>query len=435
MSRPTPMTYTRNRASKHSSLQCHAGFPRAVGERGLSVYMNLAACFLLFFSAFAFASAPAAYGDQAPNTTVYRKALPGYKYKFPQDHFSHDDFKTEWWYYTGHLKARDGRRFGFELTFFRTGSDYKQGAEKSDGKAEGLKADSVKADIAKAGSSKTSPWKLDNFYLAHFAVTDESGKTFRYYEKLNRKGLKFADARQDAYFVHNEGWSVAKLGEKYVLKADARDYGIYLLLTPAKPPVVHGKNGVSQKASCAGCASHYYSMSRLQAEGLLFQKDKPIEVSGLAWMDHEFGSNQLTSEQTGWDWFSIQLAGNRELMLYVMRREDGSFEKQSSGTYVLPDGSSRHLDLADFKIEKVSTWMSPKTKGIYPMGWKISVPKEKLQLTLVPLLQDQELTTERSTGVSYWEGAVDVLEGSEAKPSGNGYVEMTGYSEKFSKKL
>ncbi|MBK7748625.1 MAG: carotenoid 1,2-hydratase [Candidatus Obscuribacter sp.] len=354
---------------------------------------------------------PASYaqGTDKDNAPVYKKALPGYKFKFPEDHYSHDDFKTEWWYYTGHLKAKDGRRFGFELTFFRTGSDYKPKVAKT-------------------------PWSLDNFYLAHFALTDEQGKTFKYYEKLNRKGLNFATARQDAYYVFNEGWSVVKLGDKYVLKADAKDYSINLLLSSVKPPVVHGKDGVSQKASCVGCASHYYSMSRLKAEGLVFIKDKPVEVTGQAWMDHEFGSNQLTKEQTGWDWYSIQLAGNRELMLYVMRREDGTLEKQSSGTLVLPDGTSKHLGLNDFAIAKTGTWTSPKTKGVYPMGWKITVPSEKLDLTLTPLLKDQELTTERSTGVSYWEGAVDVSENG-AKPSGEGYVEMTGYSEKFAKKL
>lgn len=347
---------------------------------------------------------------------VYKKALPGYKYEFPRDHFSHDQFKTEWWYYTGHLQAKDKRRFGFELTFFRTGAEY---------------------EPVKGKSSK--PWALDNFYLAHFALTDESGKVFRFYEKLNRKGLKFADARQDAYYVYNEGWSVARLGEgdkeRFILKADGRDCGIYLMLQSLKPPVVHGENGVSQKASCLGCASHYYSMSRLKADGMVIVGDKPVAVEGLAWMDHEFGSNQLTSEQTGWDWYSIQLKGNRELMLYVMRREDGSFEKQSSGTLVYADGKSRHLKLNDFKIVKTDTWKSPKTGGEYPMGWSIEVPSEKLSLKLVPLLRDQELTTARSTGVSYWEGAVDVFEGGEKAASGNGYVEMTGYSEKFTKKL
>lgn len=343
---------------------------------------------------------------------VYKKALPGYVYHFPQDHYSHDEFKTEWWYYTGHLKAKDGRRFGFELTFFRNGANYQSGQ---------------KGKLA-----------LDNFYLAHFAVTDEQDKKFVFYEKLNRKGVKFADARQDIYHVYNEGWSVTQLGDKFVLKADGKDYAVNLILNAVKPPVVHGKDGVSQKASCAGCASHYYSMPRLTCQGLIFVKDKPLEVTGQAWMDHEFGSNQLTGDQVGWDWYSIQLSGNRELMLYVMRREDGTFEKQSSGTYIDASGKVTHLNLADFKIEKTGTWTSPKTKGVYPMGWKVTVPSQKISLQLKPIMQDQELLTKRSTGVSYWEGAVDIFEGNGSTanvPVGEGYVELTGYSEKFTKSL
>lgn len=374
-----------------------------------------AAVILAFFSLFSSAVVswtcrPAQAADNPQK--VYKKALPGYVYHFPQDHYSHEEFKTEWWYYTGHLKAKDGRRFGFELTFFRNGANYQSGQ---------------KGKLA-----------LDNFYLAHFAVTDEQEKKFVFYEKLNRKGVKFADARQDAYHVYNEGWSVTQLGDKFALKADGKDYAVNLILNAVKPPVVHGKDGVSQKASCAGCASHYYSMPRLTCQGLIFVKDKPLEVTGQAWMDHEFGSNQLTGDQVGWDWYSIQLSGNRELMLYVMRREDGTFEKQSSGTYIDASGKVTHLNLADFKIEKTGTWTSPKTKGTYPMGWKVTVPSQKISLQLKPIMQDQELLTKRSTGVSYWEGAVDIFEGNSntaGAPVGEGYVELTGYSEKFTKSL
>lgn len=367
----------------------------------------LSAFFFAFFVLISGSAFPAAAADNVQK--VYKKALPGYVYHFPRDHYSHDEFKTEWWYYTGHLKAKDGRRFGFELTFFRNGANYEPGQ---------------KGKLA-----------LGNFYLAHFAVTDEQDKNFVFYEKLNRKGVKFADAREDVYHVYNEGWSVTQLGDKFALKADGKDYAINLILNAVKPPVVHGKDGVSQKASCAGCASHYYSMPRLTCQGLIFVKDKPLEVSGQAWMDHEFGSNQLTGDQVGWDWYSIQLSGNRELMLYVMRRGDGTFEKQSSGTYIDASGKVTHLNLADFKIEKTATWTSPKTKGVYPMGWKVSVPSQKISLELKPIMQDQELLTKRSTGVSYWEGAVDVYEGAANKPQGEGYVELTGYSEKFTKSL
>ncbi len=342
---------------------------------------------------------------------VYKQALPGYQYKFPKDHFSHDQFRTEWWYYTGHLLTDDKRKFGYELTFFRTGADDQP-------------------------ANKNSVWKMDNFYLAHFAVTDENGKKFSYREKLNRAGLRLAGAREDAYYVFNEGWSVEKIGEHYLLRADAPDYSIHLLLDSLKPPVIHGVNGVSQKAGCVGCASHYYSMTRLKTIGTLFAGEKPYAVTGLSWMDHEFGSNQLTTDQSGWDWYSIQLDDNRELMLYILRRTDGTVEKQSSGTIVNADGTSKHISLADFAISPTGSWTSSKTKGKYPMGWKVSVPSAGLDLVLSPNLLDQELVTGRSTAITYWEGSVTVTGSSNRKPvRGQGYVEMTGYAEKFKQKL
>jgi predicted secreted hydrolase len=342
---------------------------------------------------------------------TYKKALPGYKYRFPQDHFSHDQYKTEWWYYTGHLISKDNKHYGFELTFFRTGADQEP-------------------------QNKSSAWKLENFYLAHFAVTDENGKRFRFYEKLNRAGLNLAGASSDAYYVHNEGWSVEKLGEHYLLKADAPEYSIHLCLDALKPPVIHGVNGVSQKASCVGCASYYYSITRLKTEGLLFVGDKPTEVTGLTWMDHEFGSNQLTSEQSGWDWYSLQMDDNRELMLYVLRRTDGTIEPASSGTIVDAQGQAKHIKLDQFKVTTSGSWHSSKSGANYPMDWHITVPSEKLDVTLHTSLPDQELNTARSTGVTYWEGSVNVKGTSNGKPvAGQGYVEMTGYGEKFKKNI
>jgi predicted secreted hydrolase len=374
-------------------------FGNMLGARLMPVFL-----LLILTLANSVQSAPAA-------ERIYKKALPGYKYKFPQDHFSHDQFKTEWWYYTGHLVSKDKRRFGFELTFFRTGADHEP-------------------------DNKSSAWKLENFYLAHFAVTDENGKRFKYYEKLNRAGLNLAGARSDAYYVYNEGWSVEKLGEHYLLKADAPEYSIHLLLDALKQPVINGVDGVSQKASCAGCASHYYSMTRLKTEGQLFVGDKPMEVTGLTWMDHEFGSNQLTSEQAGWDWYSLQLDDNRELMLYVLRRTDGTIEPASSGTMVDAQGNAKHIKLDQFKITTSSTWHSPKSGATYPMGWHVNVPSANLDVTLSTDLQDQELNTARSTGVTYWEGSVNVSGTSNGKPiKGQGYVEMTGYGEKFKKNI
>ncbi|MBX3074558.1 hypothetical protein KF913_11555 [Candidatus Obscuribacterales bacterium] len=360
--------------------------------------------YMLAFLVSLFAISPAVSAKE------YKQALPGYQYQFPRDHGSHEDFKTEWWYYTGHMQTESNKKFGYELTFFRHGIEHDS-------------------------SLKTKEDR--NVYLAHFALTDETGGKFKYFEKLSRSGLPVAFARSDILSVQNQGWSVEQLGDRFVLRADGDKSGIRLLLTPAKKPIIHGKDGVSQKASCKGCASHYYSLTRLKTEGLVYVDGKPERItSGWSWMDHEFGSNQLTAEQIGWDWFSVQLENNTELMLYVMRRRDGSLDKNSSGTIVGADGNAIHLAKDDFKISSTSKWTSPNSNGVYPMGWSVEVPDHQIKLNVSPVLKDQELLTKRSTGVTYWEGAADVSGTVEGKAvRGQSYVEMTGYAEAFKKKI
>lgn len=359
---------------------------------------------MLAFLVFLFAISPAVSAKE------YKQALPGYQYQFPRDHGSHEDFKTEWWYYTGHMQTESNKKFGYELTFFRHGIEHDS-------------------------SLKTKEDR--NVYLAHFALTDETGGKFKYFEKLSRSGLPVAFARSDILSVQNQGWSVEQLGDRFVLRADGDKSGIRLLLSPAKKPIIHGKDGVSQKASCKGCASHYYSLTRLKTEGLVYVDGKPERItSGWSWMDHEFGSNQLTAEQIGWDWFSVQLENNTELMLYVMRRRDGSLDKNSSGTIIGADGNAIHLAKDDFKISSTSKWTSPNSNGVYPMGWSVEVPDHQIKLSVSPVLKDQELLTKRSTGVTYWEGAADVSGTVAGKAvRGQSYVEMTGYAEAFKKKI
>ncbi len=339
----------------------------------------------------------------------YKPALPGYQYQFPQDHASHPNFKTEWWYYTGHLQTPQGKQYGYELTFFRIGNDPKAVQE-----------------------NNASPWNTNNLYAAHFALSDENGKTFHYNEKLNRTGLNVAGSRTDTYYVWNELWLAEMLGKQMALRADSPDgkQEIHLLLSSEKPPVIHGQSGVSQKASCMGCASHYYSLTRLKTEGLLLLEGKAYPVSGLSWMDHEFGSNQLAKNQQGWDWFSVQLNDNTELMLYLLRQDNGRIDPNSSGTVVYADGHSRHLSLKDFTVQNSGPqWTSPASKGTYPMGWKVSIPSEELTLNITPAFENQELFTAGSTGVSYWEGSSQV-EGRKKGQTvqGQAYVEMTGYA-------
>jgi predicted secreted hydrolase len=344
------------------------------------------------------------------------RALPGRIFSFPKDHFSHPEFKTEWWYYSGHLYDQDKKSYGYELTFFRTG----------------LKRET----IAK------SKWTIENIYLAHLALTDESKKKFEYREKISRGSLGEAGAlsyRKDGepFRVWIEDWSMEGRGnssKNHILKAGDKDFGIELLLTPEKNPVVHGQNGVSQKAGGEGFASHYYSISRLKTEGKAFLRGKELPVQGISWMDHEFGSNQLRDDQVGWDWFSIQLDNQMDLMFYQIRHQDGSIDPYSSGTMIFPDGTFHHLPLEAFQIAVLEKWRSKKSGATYPTKWRVRVPGSQIDLMLTPTVKDQELITKESTRVTYWEGSVKIEGNYQGTPiKGLGYVELTGYAKPFTK--
>jgi predicted secreted hydrolase len=173
-------------------------------------------------------------------------------------------------------------------------------------------------------------------------------------------------------------------------------------------------------------------MTRLQTTGTLTVDGHPQPVHGISWMDHEFGSGRLGSDQVGWDWFSVQLDDHSELMFYRLRRNDGTADPVSSGTWVLPDGTSHALTLSDVKIDVLDYWTSPASGSRYPNRWRLSIPSRRLSLLLVPAMPNQELMTERSTQVTYWEGAVNVTgEAGERHMTGQGYVELTGYAKPF----
>jgi len=353
--------------------------------RVFAVILNFAFCIL--HSAFA---------------SDFRPALPGYEYTFPRDHGAHPEYKTEWWYYTGHLRTDDGRRFGFELTFFRVGV---------------------------AQGQTESRWDLRHLMPAHFAITDAGGKSFRYYERLNRASPFTADAAEGRLDVFNEAWRATtnRDGSWRLVASEGKD-AIDLTLRTRKAPAIHGENGVSVKAPAAGYASHYYSMTALDVSGTI----NGARCSGQAWMDHEFGSSALRENQQGWDWFSIQLDNDTEIMLYVIRRRDGTADVTSSGSLITSDGRVIHLTREQMRITALSRWKSPKSGAVYPMGWRVELPPLNVALTLAPLLDDQELVTRGSTRVTYWEGAADVSGSFGGTPvRGEGYVEMTGYDKAF----
>ena len=337
-------------------------------------------------------------------TVAFTPATAPFVFSFPRDHAAHLDYQSEWWYYTGHVRAKDGRRFGYELTFFRVGLRPGDPA-------------------VKPGESK---WRGNELYPAHFALTDESGKTFVHYERFAREALGSGRASSRDLDVRVGDWYVRGDG---VMQMHARAGGNALTFTqtPEKVPAIHGHDGVSKKGPCRSCASHYYSMTRLHTTGTLVAHGQALAVDGLSWMDHEFGSDELQKNQAGWDWFALQLDDKREVMLYSLRQKDGSVTPQSSGSVVAPNGAVSYLPLSAFSIAANGSWKSPHTGGTYPSGWHVVVPGSKLDLTIVPTLLDQELSN-TTGGISYWEGAVDVKDTVTGKVLGVGYVELTGYA-------
>ena len=336
--------------------------------------------------------------------TRYRIALPGYRYEFPRDFFAHPEFQTEWWYTTGNVKTADGKEFGFELTFFR------QAVSRDD--------------------AKPSEWDIKDLYLAHLALSDLDGGHFYHSERINRAGPGIAGVDPQTGRVWNGNWSAVWKGDgSQELTARTNEFQFSFALKNEKQPVIHGENGVSQKAEGVGKASHYFSQTRLAAAGTIALPGKIFSVTGFSWMDHEFFTHQLTAEQVGWNWFSIQLQDNTELMLFILRRKDGTIDPYSAGTYVDSGGKSAHLRSTDFSLKpEGAIWHSPSTAATYPIQWKVAVSKLGISLEAKTKLPQQELTGTKKFAPNYWEGAMQFSGTRGNMPiHGVGYLEMTGY--------
>lgn len=319
---------------------------------------------------------------------------PGKVFVFPRDHGSHPEFRTEWWYVTGHLDAAGGQRFGFQVTFFRQ-------ARRDDGKAVHL-------------------------HLAHAALLDAKTCGFVHEERLNREGWDAASA-ETTLDVRNGNWSL-KLDEAtqhlHISATVRNEVLLRLELEAAKPLVVFGKDGVSRKGVSATAASHYLTWPRLKATGSVKQRGLEHAVSGEAWMDHEFSSSQLEEGQVGWDWAAIQLKDGRELMVYRMRREDGTPDAASTLALIERDGAVRQVASDAFTWEQLGSWKSPRNGAVYPNHARIRF--EGLSFELKPLAQDQEQDG-GITRLPYWEGACDVVD-ADGRVVGRAFLELAGYA-------
>jgi predicted secreted hydrolase len=332
----------------------------------------------------------------------FARALTQRTWSFPKDHGLHPEYQTEWWYYTGNVSTASGRRFGFQFTIFRRA-------------------------LTPQPVDSRSEWRTTQLYMAHFTITDVAARKFYQAERFSRGSLDLAGATTEpVYRVWLEDWSATALSaDARIVRIQAREGNLQLDLTleQAKPPVLQGDNGLSQKGDEPGNATYYYSLTRLNTTGSITIGGETFDVAGTSWMDHEFGTSSLGENAVGWDWFGLHLDDGRDLMLGRIRLADGGFEPMFGGILVLPDGTTRPLHALDFTVQATATWKSPHTGAVYPAGWQITINTGDalpLQLKLTPLLSDQELTG----SISYWEGAVRI--GGDA--SGYGYAELTGYA-------
>ena len=331
----------------------------------------------------------------------------------PRDDGPHSRL-TEWWYYTGHLTAADGRRFGFEAVIFR--------AERGD---------------------------IPATWASHLALTDESGGRFLYAQRSEigsaadrsprnaagtPTGFDLGVVGFDPAATHPAPWRLAGgdgtdriQAALSPLEAAAAGgpFGLDLSLRALKPAALHDTIGWVPFGPAGG--SYYYSRTRMTVGGTLALDGAALPVTGTAWFDHQWG-DFISVGGGGWDWYAVNLSDGTDLTLSLVRAADGTFPIVY-GTLVSPSGIATHLEVSEFSVTSTGTWPSPKTGAVYPAGWRIEVPSRQLAITLTPTVANQELDTRPTTGVVYWEGSQQVSATKAGRPlSGEAYVELTGYA-------
>jgi predicted secreted hydrolase len=371
--------------------------------------------FSTIFMLFVFAAAKAFAQDAGKTTDGFALPQAGHQFSFPREHGSHDDFKIEWWYITGHLFGDDGRRFGFQATFFRSA---------------GSATNSVGTNNPTFGS--------DKLFLAHMALLDVKSGKFLHQQRLNRNGWDaFSDT--NGLGVRNGNWSLRQTDtnrETMDLRGSINGEASFQLeLQPRKNLVVFGQNSVSRKAADPTAASYYLTFPRLAATGTVKFNSQTNRVHGEAWMDHEISSSQLGDGQAGWDWCCLQFKDGREIMAYRMRRTDGSQDEFSTLAWVGTNGVVTHLPSAEFKLHTMKTWKSPVTGAVYPVSVKIETrdphSKQPVNFLLEPLAENQELA---GGGIAYWEGGCRIRD-DDGQEIGSAFLELTGYAGNLEKSL
>lgn len=335
----------------------------------------------------------------------FTKVIEKRKFIFPDDHGPHTDFRTEWWYFTGNLTSDDNRKFGYQFTIFRTA-------------------------LTKEKSERDSEWNSNQIYMAHFAITDIEGNKFYFDERFSREGNNLAGAQANPFKVWLEDWQIVQAEDKTTfelptisIRAKKNKAEINFILESAKPFVLQGDEGLSQKGNQPGNASYYYSYTRLKTKGKIIIDGKEFSVNGFSWMDREWSTSALSEDQKGWDWFALQLEDNTEIMYYQMRKINGAPDIFSKGVWVDQSGQSQLIKKDDVILKVTDYWLSP-TGEKYPSGWSFRVPSKEIDLKITPAVKNQLM----DVALRYWEGSVKI-EGTKNgnRVNGRGYVELTGY--------
>ena len=338
----------------------------------------------------------------------YRVPTPDYVPVFPRDHGSHPEHGIEWWYWVGHLNAVDsGKNFGFQSTIFR-----------------------LAGDPEKSGETQSEPFGNQNLFLVHTALSDLEEEKYIHHERVMREGWQ-ARSSEKTLSLTVGGVKVSLLEKENRHKVVTRypdGAKLELMFKPSKPLVSFGDRGLSRKGADPASVSWYWSYTRLEAKGTLFQNGEEIAVEGIAWMDHEISSSQLGEDLAGWDWTCMQLDDGTELKAYRLRKKDGGSDPWSAVYWIDQKGNTEKVYADSFTWETLDTWTSPKTGLQYPTSVEVSVkhPTNGQQVyQLRPLLDAQEFTGNRADN-AYWEGACEVLN-EDGKRIGLAYLELAGY--------
>ncbi|CAA6811283.1 MAG: AttH component of AttEFGH ABC transport system [uncultured Thiotrichaceae bacterium] len=331
----------------------------------------------------------------------FERATEPRQFTFPEDHNAHPGFRNEWWYVTGNVADKNGYEFGYQVTFFRIG----------------LSPDKPKSD---------SPWATNQLWMAHIALSDIPKQRHHHQQRLVRQAIGLAGSELEQNFrVWLEDWQIiSSKGADFPWKVQikAQDFVLDLALTKAKPLVLQGQQGLSQKGKQKGNASYYYSYPRMDTSGTIKVNKQSYSVKGLSWFDREWSTSALDDNQVGWDWFALQFDDGNDFMYYQLRQTTGEADVTSSGKWIAGDGSVTEISKDEVYLQPIDYWKNEKGER-YPVVWQFEIPTLKKKWLVKARFPEQMM----DTGVSYWEGAVEVLDAVSKQRVAKGYLEMTGY--------